>query len=282
MLRIRNILAPVDFSDKSEAAAEHAAVLARGFGARLTLLHVFEPVPHEYLDLTPQGRAAKRLSSENERAEVRKRLGELARKVDSANPADIDIREGEAAHQIIEAAREREADLIVLPTHSGGAFRRFLLGSTTSKVLHDAEVPVLTGVHVDELPPFAQHPYHRVGVLLDLVEPHEDATVLRFAADLAEASEAELVVLHTPPGVRSAAAEWLPGDTKDLLVEAGRERVAKLLAENGIEAKIAVGRKDLDEFIETAVKENACDALVVPRSDADDLARRSPAPTFSV
>lgn len=282
MLRIENILAPIDFSDKSAAAAEHAAVLARDLGARLTLLHVFEPVPHEYLDLTPQGRAAKRLASENEHAEVHRRLSALAREIDAERPAEIAIREGEAAHQIIEAARERKAGLIVLPTHSGGAFRRFLLGSTTSKVLHDAEAPVLTGVHVDELPQFTKHPYRRIAVLVDLLEAEDDVRVLGFAVDLAKASEAELVVVHTPPGVRAAAAEWLPSDTKDLLVEAGRERVSKLLAEQGVEAEIVVGREDLAAFIEKAVEQHDCDALVVPRADADQLIRHSPAPTFSV
>lgn len=282
MLRIQTILAPIDFSEKSAAAAEHAAVLARNFGAKLVLLHVFEPVPHEYLDLTPQGRAARKAASENERADVRRRLTELSRRIDSDRPAEIDIREGEAAHQIIEAARAAQADLIVLPTHSGGAFRRFLLGSTTSKVLHDAKVPVLTGIHVDELPQFAAHPYRRVAVLLDLLQREDDQRVLGFAGDLAEASGADLVILHTPPGVRAAAAEWLPGETKELLIEAGRERVNKLLAESGVEADVVVGQQDLAAFIEKTVAERGCDVLVVPRTDADSLVRESPAPTYSV
>jgi nucleotide-binding universal stress UspA family protein len=40
-----------------------------------------------------------------------------------------------------------------LPTHGLGAFRRSLIGSITAKVLHDAECPVWTGVHLAQAPP---------------------------------------------------------------------------------------------------------------------------------
>src|SRR6185295_2640468 len=57
---------------------------------------------------------------------------------------------GEPAHEIVRVAREENADLIVMPTHGYGAFRRFLLGSVTAKVLHDSACPVWTGAHVKE------------------------------------------------------------------------------------------------------------------------------------
>ncbi len=44
MARISKILCPVDFSEHSQAALEHAAEVARRFGADLTLVHVVEPV----------------------------------------------------------------------------------------------------------------------------------------------------------------------------------------------------------------------------------------------
>ncbi len=40
-----------------------------------------------------------------------------------------------------------------MPTHGYGPFRRFILGSVTAKVLHDADCPVWTGVHLEEAPP---------------------------------------------------------------------------------------------------------------------------------
>jgi len=40
----------------------------------------------------------------------------------------------------------------MMPTHGLGGFRRFLLGSVTAKVLHDADCPVWTGVHLERAP----------------------------------------------------------------------------------------------------------------------------------
>ena len=59
---------------------------------------------------------------------------------------------GDAATRIAEVERERGLDLIVMPTHAG-VFRRMLLGSTTAKVLNDADCPVLTTQHAETIVP---------------------------------------------------------------------------------------------------------------------------------
>src|SRR5690606_2931362 len=60
---------------------------------------------------------------------------------------------GDAARTIIRVAEEENVDLIMMPTQGYGAFRRFLLGSVTAKVLHDASCAVWTGVHMEDAPP---------------------------------------------------------------------------------------------------------------------------------
>ena len=62
---------------------------------------------------------------------------------------------GDPASKIVELAREEHVDLIAMPTHGYGPFRRFILGSNTAKVLHDADCPVWTGVHIEEARPVA-------------------------------------------------------------------------------------------------------------------------------
>jgi nucleotide-binding universal stress UspA family protein len=52
---------------------------------------------------------------------------------------------GDPATAIVEKAHSECADLIVMATHG---FRRFILGSVTAKVLHDADCPVWTGAHL--------------------------------------------------------------------------------------------------------------------------------------
>ncbi|MCX6622007.1 MAG: universal stress protein, partial [Acidobacteria bacterium] len=48
MFTLRRILLPIDFSERSLAAARYAEVLARRFQARLTLLHVLPPPHYEF------------------------------------------------------------------------------------------------------------------------------------------------------------------------------------------------------------------------------------------
>ena len=59
---------------------------------------------------------------------------------------------GDAARQIVYLARTSGFDLIITPTHAG-FFRRTLLGSTTAKVLNDADCPVLTTQHAETISP---------------------------------------------------------------------------------------------------------------------------------
>ena len=48
-------------------------------------------------------------------------------------------------------AKANQIDLIMMPTHGYGRFRALLLGSVTAKVLHDADCPVWTAVHREEV-----------------------------------------------------------------------------------------------------------------------------------
>jgi nucleotide-binding universal stress UspA family protein len=53
------------------------------------------------------------------------------------------VREGPAADEVLQVAREKNADLIVMATHGRTGVRRLLLGSVTEKVIHTAPCPVL-------------------------------------------------------------------------------------------------------------------------------------------
>jgi nucleotide-binding universal stress UspA family protein len=52
------------------------------------------------------------------------------------------VEEGDPAKIITNYAREHAVDLIMMPTHGYGPFRRFLVGSITAKVLYDELCPV--------------------------------------------------------------------------------------------------------------------------------------------
>ncbi len=125
----------------TEGAALRAAELARGFRAQLTLLHVIEhflvdapndPIPPENID-----------PATFIEADVRNRLGELARRIGRPRARQQIIRStGPATPVIVEVARKIGADLIVLAS-SGHEHAPHLLRSTPCAVLNDALCDVL-------------------------------------------------------------------------------------------------------------------------------------------
>src|SRR5262249_8357968 len=105
--------------------------------------------------------------------------------------------EGDPATEIARYARSQDSDLIVMPTHGYGPFRRFLLGSTTAKVLHDVSCPVFTGPHMEHPPAPDSPSFRKVLCALDLCpeSPHVLDWASRFAAEFG----AELAIAHVLP-----------------------------------------------------------------------------------
>lgn len=135
---IKRILVAVDFSEASRRALQFGAVLAKQLQAEVVLLHVFEGVPGElkileasFVDSSFQEEAQENL------AEWRRELESPVCKVRTV------FREGSAiAREIVEAAAENDADLIVLGRHGP---QSFFMNNTVRKVLAHAPCPVLIG-----------------------------------------------------------------------------------------------------------------------------------------
>ena len=198
LLEIKKILVPVDFSGRSAAAAEHAVVMANRFGSDLIFAHVIPLSPYHYGAFESGLYVGAAWPSESEmEATLQRRMSEFVKQVSSGRPVEELVLTGDPAKKIEELAQSSNADLIVLPTHGYGPFRRFILGSVTSKVLHDVACPVFTGAHVPEIPICASQPYKRVACAVDLGEHSE--TVLCWAGEFAKIWGAELVVIHAAP-----------------------------------------------------------------------------------
>jgi nucleotide-binding universal stress UspA family protein len=138
-MKLQKILAPVDFSGSMPGTLQHAAAFAREYGAAITLLHVVKP---DQSCLT-HGIARLRLAEEVREA------GEcqLSQLIDvlwaDEIKAEAIVAIGIPHLQIVNEAREIQADLIIMGTHGPvgiwGLFRR----NTTSKVVRYAPCPVL-------------------------------------------------------------------------------------------------------------------------------------------
>jgi universal stress protein A len=138
-IQLKRILVPVDFSGPSDRALRYAARFAQHFGGEITLLHIVQktavaPFPEvpPYLDYVEE---------DFEKAE--RALQTLAAQQTLKSSAiHTVVRTGLAAHEIVEAARELDSDLIVLATHGYTGWKHLCIGSTAERVIRTAPCPV--------------------------------------------------------------------------------------------------------------------------------------------
>lgn len=136
MSRFAHILCPVDFSDISQHALDHAAAIAQRDHARLTVLYVFANLPA--MDVPPL------VLSPADRERIRVDLQRMCAKVPPAVQVDLRVLEAERVHRTILAEQAASgADLLVLGTHGRSGFQHLVLGSITEKVIRQAGCPTL-------------------------------------------------------------------------------------------------------------------------------------------
>jgi nucleotide-binding universal stress UspA family protein len=140
-LHLKQILVPVDFSTFSGRALRHALPMAQRFGAQIVLLHVIELFPIDYM----VGTESDTITGVEGRRRAKDDLAKLGAKIleSSGVPYRSVIRIGKPFREIVKAARELDADLIVLSTHGRTGLDRFYLGSTAERVVRHAACPVL-------------------------------------------------------------------------------------------------------------------------------------------
>jgi nucleotide-binding universal stress UspA family protein len=141
----KHILVPTDGSPLSLKAARAAAKLAAKLKAKITALYVIPPFMPRTTSEDIVYRAA--YSIHDYEKGMRKTADKaLARVVATANGSSCDTMARFHVHPweaIIEAARSRKCDLIVMASHGRRGLAGLLLGSETQKVLTHSKTPVL-------------------------------------------------------------------------------------------------------------------------------------------
>ena len=136
---MRKILMPVDTSDSARRAVRHAAAIARGNPSlQLHLLNVQEPIePRMHAQLTHD-------EIKSMQAQDAERVLEPLREVlnEAGVPYSDEWRIGPVAPTIADYARELNCDAIVMGTRGMNAIGNLVMGSTATKVVHLAHVPV--------------------------------------------------------------------------------------------------------------------------------------------
>jgi nucleotide-binding universal stress UspA family protein len=136
-MNVKTILVPLDGSPIAEAAVTPAVELARTSSARLILLRAAQAHPRPMADPIE---AQIDVMREAEEYLVTARARVLA-----AGVGDVETSAwyGPAVEAIVEAARHRHADLIVMSSHGRSGVARLVMGSVTERVLRSTRVPVL-------------------------------------------------------------------------------------------------------------------------------------------
>jgi nucleotide-binding universal stress UspA family protein len=229
--RLGHVLVPVDFSEGARAALELAAGLARSLNGRLTVLHVAEVAPRGLA-----GGAADFPEIEKQlRAAAAARMAEFTGPFKAGVNLQTEVRCGfpfaseKPAAQIVTAAAELKADLLVIGTHGRTGLDRVLLGSTAEYVVRHAPCAVLTVRGGRPGKPGARRMPGRLRLLAPVDFSECSLAAVRYAAGVAHQVGAQLALLHI---VEPAQGGWLIEKKPAQRAAAGlQQQAARQLAE---------------------------------------------------
>jgi len=276
MMRIQNILFPVDFSTSCDAMALFVKRAASMFAAKVTMLFVLEP-PMSGFELL--ARPLPGVLEDRKALACAKLESYLAAEFPQQQTPRL-LAVGEAAAQIARIAREHGFDMIIMPTHCG-VFRRTLLGSTTAKVLNDADCPVMTTQHAEAISP---RPLDHREWVCAIGLSSDSERVLRSAAGFAEAVHAHLSIIHAIPAPRCGTPTQLDLDERVRSTEKQEacQRLSELQRVVGSHAEVEIAVGPVKDALTEAARRLQADLLVIGRSSRPGVQGRLRDLTYAV
>lgn len=274
MVKISSILLPVDFSERCLGMTHYARAMAEKYAAELILLHVVNPV-----FVTPELGGAPPAAIAVPQwliTEKNKLLEEFAEAELSGLRVRRLVYEGIPEMQIVEIAKSENVQLVVMPTHGYGVFRRFLIGSVTAKVLDDVSAAVLTGIHMEKHVHDKSEEFGTIACAIDMKSGISQT--LLAAAQLASDFGAKLGVVHVAPAQGKGIGVANPADLQPQL----EEMVSSELAKNKFtfapgQLVSAVDSGDIAEAICGFVERIGAHLLVIGRDHGDETTSPTPA-----
>jgi len=228
-LKIKLILCPIDFSEFSVSAYQHALSVAEHYQAKLVAQHIVELWRHPDAGFV----ASAELYEEYIQALRESGKKQLQEFVENHTHDEIQpellVQVGVAADSILSFAQLQKADVIVMGTHGRRGFDRLMLGSVTDRVMRRAPCPVLAASKPHDSVAAGKergHVHHLSRILFcaDFSENSERA--LKYAISATAEYDAELTLLHVLEGAPSLAK------TEEAMAVAA-ERLDKLIPPDG-------------------------------------------------
>jgi len=289
-MRLAKILLPVDFSERSIAAANYAHALAMPCASEVIMVHVVRPLDYamgggELTGAVGSEWYATRLE------DWRSQLDKFQVKEFEGLPVRRIVLEGSPAEEIVELAKQEKCSLIVMPTHGYGPFRRFLIGSVTSRVLHDTDCPVFTGTHLTESPAPERLTIRRLLCAVDF-GPQAEA-MLHWASQFAQGYGASLHLVHALPSLSSGEARYLDEEIQISIARQARAQAQKLLGHLQLDGEVIMEHGDPAQVVHDAAKRIGADLVIIGRhvsqgilgrlrTHAYAIVRESPVPVISI
>jgi len=279
---ITRILFPFDFSAQGLQTAPFVRALASQLRASVTILSV---VPLN-LSVMPLGMDedvagwTRALQSRLDQALTTELVAEPVKRITVA---------GDPGSCITELAQNEGFDLIMMPTHGLGLFRTLLIGSATSKVLHDARCPVWTAAHAEQ----QQKGGLPKVILLAVDGGPASVELLKWADDFSARVGAALSVLHIVAPMPDVPLFEHEGALQERMREAAHEKILSLQAAASVRVPLRVAIGDVVGTVTDQAREDDADLIVIGRgaiqaplgrlrTHAYGIIQRSPCPVLSV
>jgi nucleotide-binding universal stress UspA family protein len=279
MLSLSKILLPVDFSERCLGATRYAQSLATRFHSEISLVHVLEPMRYEFSSLEFGGTVMTELAADRA-AQAQAQLDTfLADELKDSRVKRV-LLEGDPAQKIIQYSHEEQVNLITMPTHGYGPFRRFILGSVTAKVLHDADCPVWTGVHMEDAPSSESITFRTILCALDLGPQSKKA--LCWAAQTAAEFDARLIIVHALPSLESRPGEYFDPDWKIELTKLARGECDRIQKDLNLRAEVHIEGGDAPGVVCGAAQQFNADLMVIGRGSAAGVFGRLRTNAYSI
>ncbi len=285
------ILFPVDFSERSIAAASHVEAIATQFGSKVTLMNVVDVMRACSVAVDFGVAYGYELDTVDVKNQIWSQLEEFAEDHLRNVCRGIYVEDGEPACVITRFAQQRGIDLIMMPSHGYGPFRSLLLGSVTAKVLHDADCPVWTSAHMETFEPESHLPYRDILCAIDL--SRRSTGLIQWADRLAQSLSANLQLVHAVRPMEPWAETRINSQFEEDMREYAREQIAGFQKEAGTAAPVNVATGGVGEVVAEQARRHGTDLLMIGRgclqqkvgrlrTHAYSIIRQAPCPVISV
>lgn len=182
---LKTILFPTDFSEYSRTAMTFAMDLAARANGRVVLLNSYE-LPYSDTVMTTSLIDIMRKNSEEQLNGLKNELSEKYPDVEISTRSSLN----NTIRAIRNAAKKYEADLIVMGTKGASGLQEVLIGSNTTTVLNNSDVPVLAIPEKSTVKAI-----HKIVYAADF-QKESDKARLSFLCQIAKLIKAEVMILH--------------------------------------------------------------------------------------